>query len=91
MTNSAGAYTSPPLVLGRYSVTVDLSGFKKTVSSGILLQGAGAIRQDVALQVGALTESVEVKSVAGISETRPDVSHTVDEKSYQDLPFVTRC
>ena len=89
VTNSAGAYTSPPLVLGRYSVTVDLAGFKKTVSSGILLQGGGAIRHDVALQVGDLTESVEVKSVAGISETRPDVSHTVDEKYYQDLPFVT--
>ncbi len=40
VTNAAGAYTSPPLVLGRYSVTVDLSGFKKGVSSGILLEGA---------------------------------------------------
>ena len=25
----------------------------------------------------------------GVSETRPDVSHTVDEKYYQDLPFIT--
>src|SRR5512145_3255339 len=38
-TNESGAYSSPPLVLGTYSVTVDLTGFKKTVSSGILLQG----------------------------------------------------
>ena len=72
VTNNAGAYTSPPLVLGRYSVTVDLTGFKKMVASGILLQGGGAIRHDVALQVGNLTESVEVRSVAGISETRPE-------------------
>ena len=88
-TNDAGAYTSPPLVLGRYSVTVDLTGFKKMVSSGILLQGGDAIRQDVALQVGDLAESVEVRGASGISETRPDVSHTVDEKYYQDLPFMT--
>jgi hypothetical protein len=87
--NEAGLYTSPPLVLGTYSVTVDLTGFKKAVSSGILLQGGGAIRQDMALQVGDLTESIEVRSVAGINETRPDVSHTVDEKYYQDLPFIT--
>ena len=60
-TNEAGAYSSPPLVLGRYSVTVDLTGFKKMVSTGILLQGGDAIRQDVALQVGDLTESVEVR------------------------------
>jgi carboxypeptidase family protein/TonB-dependent receptor-like protein len=88
-TNESGAYTSPPLVLGTYSVTVDLTGFKKTVSSGILLQGGGAIRQDIALQVGDLAESVEVRGASGISETRPDVSHTVDEKYYKDLPFVT--
>jgi hypothetical protein len=89
VTNSAGAYTSGPLVLGRYSVTVDLTGFKKMVSSGILLQGANAIRHDVALQVGDLAETVQVTGVSGVNETRPDVSHTVDEKYYQDLPFIT--
>ena len=89
VTNSAGVYTSPPLVLGRYSVTVDLTGFKKMVSSGILLQGASAIRHDVALQLGDLAETVQVTGVSGVNETRPDVSHTVDEKYYQDLPFIT--
>jgi hypothetical protein len=89
VTNSAGAYSTPPLVLGRYSVTVDLTGFKKMVSSGILLEGGGAIRHDVQLQVGDVTEAVEVRAVQGISETRPDVSHTVDQKYYEDLPFVT--
>ena len=89
VTNSAGVYTSPPLVLGRYSVTVDLTGFKKAVSSGILLQGGDAIRHDVALQLGDLTETVQVTGVSGVNETRPDVSHTVDEKYYQDLPFIT--
>ena len=62
VTNAAGAYTSPPLVLGRYSVTVDLTGFKKAVSSGILLEGGDQVRQDMILQVGGLTESVEVRS-----------------------------
>ncbi len=81
VTNNTGAYAGPPLVLGRYSVTVDLAGFKKTVSSGILLQGGDAIRHDIALTVGDLTESVEVRAATGISETRPDVSHTVDEST----------
>ena len=60
VTNAAGAYTSPPLVLGRYSVTVDLTGFKKAVSSSILLEGGDQFRQDMILQVGALNETVEV-------------------------------
>jgi hypothetical protein len=89
VTNDAGAYTTPPLVLGSYSVTVDLTGFKRSVSSGILLQGGDAIRNDVTLQLGALTETVEVKSATGLSDTRPDVSHTVNEKYYRDLPIVT--
>ena len=66
VTNAAGAYTSPPLVLGRYSVTVDLTGFKKAVSAGILLEGGDQLRQDMVLQVGGLNETVEVKSDAGL-------------------------
>ena len=52
VTNTAGAYTSSPLILGPYSVTVDLAGFKKAVSSGIRLEGGDSIRQDFVLQVG---------------------------------------
>jgi hypothetical protein len=88
-TNDSGAYTTPPLVLGNYSVTVDHAGFKTSVRSGILLQGAETIRQDVALAVGSVTESVEVKSSTELlNVTTPDVSHTVDEKYYRDLPVV---
>ena len=89
VTNEAGAYTTPPLVLGRYSVTVDLTGFKKAVSSSILLEGGDQVRQDMILQVGGLNETVEVKSDAGLSVTQPDVSHTVNEKYYRDLPIIT--
>ena len=39
-TNDAGAYTTPPLVLGTYSVNVDHSGFKTALNSGILLRAA---------------------------------------------------
>src|SRR5256885_12495250 len=51
VTNGSGAYTSPPLVLGRYSVTVDMQGFKRTVTSGILLQGGESVRHDVGLRI----------------------------------------
>ncbi len=41
------------------------------------------------LQVGGLEETVEVTSEAGLSVTQPDVSHTVNEKYYRDLPIIT--
>src|ERR1700730_714730 len=80
VTNDPGAYTTPPLVLGVYSVTVDHAGFKTAVNSGIVLQGAETIRKDVTLTVGSVSESVEVKGGTDQLEvTTPDVSHTVDE------------
>src|SRR5947207_2644271 len=89
VTNAAGVYTSPPLVLGTYTVTVDLTGFKRSVTSGILLQGGDVLRHDVALQIGELAESVEVRGASPIEVTLPDVSHSVNEKYYQDLPIIT--
>ena len=35
MTNDAGAYTTPPLVLGTYSITVDHAGFKTALRTGV--------------------------------------------------------
>ena len=89
-TNDAGAYTTPPLVLGAYSVTVDHTGFKTSIKTGILVQGGDTIRQDVTLAVGSVTESVEVKASADqLNVTTPDVSHTVDQKYYKDIPIIT--
>jgi hypothetical protein len=66
-------------------VTVNLTGFKKAVTSGIVLGPGDVIRHDVTLQVGNLTESVEV-TAESVESTRPDVSHSVNEKYYGDLP-----
>ena len=89
VTNSAGAYTTNPLVLGRYSVKVNSSGFKTGTRSGIALRAGDVVRHDVTLQIGEMAESVEVSSGGALDVTRPDVSHSVDEKYYHDLPIVT--
>ena len=90
VTNNAGAYTTNPLVLGPYSVKVSLGGFKTALSSGIVLGAADVVRHDVTLEVGEVTETVEVLAgEQGLSVTRPDVSHSVDEKYYRDLPIIS--
>ena len=89
VSNGSGAYTTPPLPLGTYTVTVDHTGFKKAVKTGIELQGSATIRQDVTLALGAVTESVEVKAEAELNVTTPDISHTVDERYYKDIPTIT--
>src|SRR5262245_13190428 len=60
VTNAAGAYTTGQLVLGRYSVKVNIAGFKTATSSGILLRAGDVVRHDVLLTIGEMAESVEV-------------------------------
>jgi hypothetical protein len=89
VTNDGGAYTSPPLVLGTYTVKVELAGFKTAQSGEILLRGGDQIRNDVNMQVGGLEETIQVTGRSGLDTTQPDVAHTVDQKYYENLPFVT--
>ena len=89
VTNEAGDYTSPPLVLGTYTVSVEQQGFKTFVKGGVLLEGGQIVRVDAPLELGAISEKVEVSSAgAMINVTQPDVSSTIDEKYYRDLPIV---
>jgi hypothetical protein len=90
VTNASGAYTSNPLVLGHYTVTVNLEGFKTSRSTGFDLRAGDVVRHDVRLEVGSVTETVEVVAPEeGLTATRPDVTHRVDEKYYRDLPIIT--
>ncbi len=53
------------------------------------LEGGAQVRHDVTMQVGALTDTVEVTGRSGLDVTTPDVSHTVNEKYYRELPIIT--
>ncbi len=87
--NSAGAFNSPPLVLGVYTVRVESPGFKSYQRSGILLTGGLIFRQDAVLELGDVTETVEVVAASEMLSTQQgDLTHTVDEKYYEDLPVV---
>ncbi len=89
VTNDSGAYSSPLLVLGTYSITVEHPGFKSGVRTGIQLIGGQVYRGDIQLQLGTVNETVEVSASADILNTEtPDVAHTVGQEYYKDLPIV---
>jgi len=88
-TNSAGNYTTPPLILGTYRVEVSKTGFKGFFHEGITLTGGVNYRQDVKLEVGQVTETVEVKAGSEqINTENPTVAHTLDQIYYKELPAV---
>lgn len=88
-TNSAGNYSTPPLILGTYTVQVEKEGFKLSTTEGILLTGGQTNRQDVKLEVGAVTQAVTVEGGAEqINTDNATVSHTIGSTYYRDLPDV---
>jgi len=60
VTNVEGSYTLTNLPPGPYRLEAQSKGFKDYVQTGIVLEVAQNLTQNVALQVGAVTEAVEV-------------------------------
>src|SRR5438552_8431293 len=88
-TNSAGNYSTPPLPIGTYTMEVEKEGFKHATHPGIVLSGAQSFRQDVKLELGSVTQSVEVEGGAALINTENStVSHTIGETYDRDLPGV---
>jgi hypothetical protein len=88
-TNSAGNYSTPPLILGTYKVTIEKTGFKTYSRDGIVLTGGVTFRQDASLQLGAVSETVQVTGeIQQINTENPTVSHTLDNSYYKELPAV---
>jgi len=61
-TNSAGEYVAPFLPVGRYSVSVEIKGFKKFVKNDIELNVSDRLTVDAALETGAVTETITVEA-----------------------------
>ena len=88
--SSTGNYTIAQLPAGNYSLTVSVTGFKKFVSTGLVVEVAGTIRVDARLEIGAATESVTVTDVAAQLKTEGgEVSLNVATSTLDDLPILT--
>src|SRR5579863_8934056 len=87
--STTGNYTLSQLPAGVYEITVSVPGFKKTTRSGITVQVAQTLRIDVALEVGATSESVTVTEDAPLLKTESgELSHTVSIQRMDDLPVL---
>src|SRR6266536_2005903 len=59
-TNANGQYSVPNLPPGPYELTFEAASFKKLVRSGIELGATEVLRVDATLEVGAVTDSVQI-------------------------------
>ncbi len=68
-TDENGNYDFFNVKVGRYSIVVEHAGFSKFTTTDVAVNVGARQRVDVALKVGAITESIEVTSVAAALET----------------------
>jgi len=68
--DNSGAYSIPFLRPGNYRVTATAQGFKQFVRNDVVLEAAKVVGIDITLEVGAVTDSVEVTAEAALLETQ---------------------
>src|SRR4030095_2272127 len=88
VTNDDGFYTALSLPVGRYSVSTAPPGFKKTLALAFDLHLSENKVVDLTLEVGQVSETVNVSAEAAQVETRSgDVTSLISEKQVTELPF----
>jgi hypothetical protein len=86
--NAEGEYFLPNLPVGRYQLRVSMNGFRDHVQEGIVLQVGETPRIDIKLQVGSVSEVVQVEADAGMLETRQNsISTVIDNSRIMELPL----
>ncbi|MBI4892964.1 MAG: TonB-dependent receptor [Acidobacteria bacterium] len=87
-TSEAGEYVVPFLDPGQYAITVEASGFKKAVQSGITVRVADRLTIDFKLEIGQLADQVTVEaSTPLVNSVTNTLGQVIENRRIVDLPI----
>ncbi|MCI0362775.1 MAG: TonB-dependent receptor, partial [Phycisphaerales bacterium] len=90
-TNENGFYTIPLVKPGAYELTVTARGFKQYKQTGIQLETGTPARIDLTLEVGQVSEVVNVEATAPLLQTESSsVGNVIRNESIVNLPLINR-
>src|SRR5882724_11422689 len=88
ITNQSGEYTFPLIEIGEYTLRAEMQGFRSQAVTGLKVETQQKARVDVVLEVGAVTETVEVAAAGAVLETENSaVGQVIENKRVADLPL----
>ena len=88
ITNEQGYYHIQFVRPGRYEISVTMTGFNPSRTTGVVVATNQVVRTDVKLAVGTMAESVTVEAKAQVLDTdRPTVSATISKEAVVELPL----
>ncbi|MBK9169892.1 MAG: TonB-dependent receptor [Bryobacterales bacterium] len=89
--DATGFYQVLALTSGTYTIDAEGAGFKRFRNTGVILRVDENIRADISLQLGQVSESIEVTAEAALIDTRSSqTTATIDDRRIVDLPLAGR-
>jgi hypothetical protein len=90
-TNESGIYLFAFLNPGTYELSCELSGFKRAVRANLVLETGITRTVDFALEVGAVTEQIEVSATAPLLESETStVGQFIERTTVFNMPLESR-
>lgn len=87
-TDDQGRYTVVDLLAGRYTVDAQKQGFKAYSKSGVVLVTGSRVAVNITLEVGSVTETVEVTAASAQVETlSAQVGKVVEGRMFREMPL----
>jgi hypothetical protein len=87
-TGPDGEYTIPGLPAGPYTLRVEASGFRANVAKGVVLLPSRSVRQDFALEVGQVTQAVEVNAAPPVLNTEnATIGNVMQSRQITTMPL----
>lgn len=86
--NDRGEFNVPFLRVGEYSLSAEMKGFKTTTISPISIRVDQTVTMPVVLNVGELTETVEVSATTPLVDSATSsIGQVIENKKIVDLPL----
>ena len=87
-TNNDGSYLVPELQVGTYNVTVTMSGFQKSVTTGVVVDVASQKKIDAVLKPGQVNQQITVagEDLPQVDSTNDTLGGTLTQETVKDLP-----
>ena len=90
-TNDSGDYSFPEIPVGVYTLSFELSGFKKDLRHGVTLELNQIITLNMTMQLGQTQEIIDVTSEAPLVDTTStQLGAVVDDRTVSELPLNSR-
>src|SRR5271157_3667628 len=86
--DAAGAYTFVNILPGNYRLEAEKSGFKLFKREPVVVEVGSGIRIDLAMQVGAVTQTIEVTAATPLLQAETsDLGQVVESRTVTEMPL----